>query len=199
MKPSNSSSRAKAAKYFGMLENQVERTRKVVLGLLAFAQDKKLHITKTQINPLVRESLQLLVQNFGGDKVSLKLSLGDNLPQVLVDQAALQQVIVNLAQNAIEAMEGNGTLSVCTRMSEEKNVQIVFRDTGPGVNQSSREEIFEPLFTTKAGSKGTGLGLPLSVMLLERFGARLYLEESQAGSGKGATFVIEIPVQVEGE
>ncbi len=189
-------SRAKAVKYFGMLENQVERTRKVVSGLLAFAQDKKLHIVKTQINPLVKESLQLLIQNFGDGKISLKLLLSDDLPPVFVDQAALQQVIVNLAQNAIEAMEGRGTLTVSTQNGEGKNIQIIFKDTGPGVTETSREEIFEPLFTTKASSKGTGLGLPLSVMLLERFGGKIFLDKT---SGKGAIFVVEIPYHFDGE
>lgn len=189
-------SKAKAIKYFGMLENQVERTRKVVSGLLAFAQDKKFQITKTNVNPLVKESLQLVVQNTGGTKVALELSLSEDLPPVFVDQVALQQVVVNIAQNAIEAMDGKGTLSVSTQFVDKKNIQIAFRDTGPGVKEESREEIFEPLFTTKATSKGTGLGLPLSVMLLERFGARIFLEEN---TKNGATFVVEIPAEIEGE
>jgi len=102
-------------------------------------------------------------------------------------------VIINVVQNAFEAMEGRGKLAIETENGQGNIIRISISNDGPAIPAEIRDEIFELLFTTKTAQKGTGLGLPISAMLLEHFDARLYLEDSRDGK---TIFVIEVPIQV---
>ena len=186
--------RKKAGKYLDTLKQQMDRTRKVVDGLLAFTKEKSSNVLPIDLTGVIKESAGLFSEHFSKDTLSLELKLSNQLPPALVDPVALQQVIVNVIGNAIDAMQGKGHLQVGAELTSEGYIGISVSDTGPGIGEEIKDEIFEPLFTTKSTEKGTGLGLPISVLLLERFGARIYLEE---GSGPGATFVIEVPAAKE--
>lgn len=177
--------------YLDTMEEQVERTSRVVSGLLEFTKPKCFEVRPTDVNAVITESTAWLSQHLSLDRLSVKMELRQDIPKALVDSVALQQVIINVIQNAYEAMEGEGKLQVETGLKDRYVIRIAISDTGPGVPPDMREEIFEPLFTTKSASKGTGLGLAICVMLLERFEGRIILEES---SSQGSTFVIQVPV-----
>lgn len=181
-----------ASKYLDTMEMQVERTRRVVSGLLEFTQPKRSEVEPSDVNLIVSEALELLADPLDSSNLDLEVTLDDDLPPVLVDPVALQQSLVNIIQNAYEAMDGKGRLEVKIEMSGKDTIRITLADNGPGIPPFLKEEIFEPLFTTKTDRKGTGLGLPVSVMLLERFGGSIRLDDTPGG---GATFIVEVPVR----
>lgn len=176
-------------RYLDMMETQVERTKSVVTALLEFAHPKQSEIHAVNVNQVIEEALGFISQHLSLDKISLDVCLEPGIPDVLADPVSLQQVFINVIQNAYDALEAEGAIQIETRLKTD-HIRITINDDGPGVPRAIREEIFEPLFTTKT-SKGTGLGLPVSIMLLERFSARIYLEDKE---DNGARFVIELPV-----
>jgi PAS domain S-box-containing protein len=188
--------------YIDTMEEQVERTSRVVTGLLEFTQTKRSEVRPADVNSILTEALDLLSRHLSLEKLSVSIhtDLGADLSPALVDSTALQQVLVNVIQNSFEAMGVEGKLDVRTENTDSGMVRITISDNGPGVPPDLRDEIFEPLFTTKTDRKGTGLGLAISVMLLERFRGRIYLDDAPK---EGASFVIEVPIQeggtVEGE
>lgn len=184
----------KSEVFLSTLENQIERTRKVVSGLLAFAQTKRSVIAPTDINQVVSKAVEFITEQMPDKDIKLEISLTDNLPLGMADAVSLEEVIINVAQNSYEAMEGKGVIKIGTEQANGEILRIVLADNGPGISAQMREEIFEPLFTTKDSGKGTGLGLSVSVMLLERFGGRISLEDTPGG---GATFIIEVPISQE--
>lgn len=180
----------KANKYVSMISQHVERTNQIISGLLAFAQEKESKVSEVDVNLVVKKALQFAAQNVSSPDLHLEIDLTPSLPSASADAEALQQVVVNVIHNGIDAMEQEGRLSVRTELSGTDLIRIVVTDNGPGIPDHLKEIIFEPLFTTKAGGRGTGLGLSLSVMLLERFGGRIYLDNLYT---QGARFVIELP------
>ncbi len=182
----------KIQKYLDTLDKQIERTRKVVTGLLEFTQEKRSKIEAVEVNSSINEALQFLSQPLSSENLVLQLSLFKDISPAMADPVALQQVIINVLQNAIDSMNAKGKLSVKTEQ-KNKRIKISIKDSGCGIPDYLRDEIFEPLFSTKSSGKGTGLGLAVSVMLLERFGGKIYIEET---SSMGTTFVIEVPVAV---
>ncbi|MBD3285546.1 PAS domain S-box protein, partial [candidate division WOR-3 bacterium] len=177
--------------YLDTMEEQVERTRRVVSGLLEFTHPERSAPKPSDVNAIVQEGIRWVKQRYSFDEITMNVKLEKSLPEALADKVALEQVVVNVLQNAYDAMEGSGIISVSTENPEGKTIRIRVSDNGPGVPTDIADEIFEPLFTTKSGNKGTGLGLSLSAMLLERFGGQILLDK---GCKNGACFVIEVPV-----
>ena len=110
---------------------------------------------------------------------------GQGLPKVRIDIHQIQQVLINVLLNAIQAMEKGGTLAIRTFSENENDVGIEVRDTGVGIPRPHLKKIFDPFFTTK--SEGTGLGLSISLKILENHGATI---DAVSEEGKGSTFTI---------
>jgi len=182
--------RKKAAGYLTTMEQQLDRAHQIVSSLLKFAKENRMDVGFHNVNHIVREALQFLSQHLSFKDISLELRLDENLSFASVDHEVLQQVIVNVIQNAYEAMEGSGRLVIRTEKEKEDTISIAISNDGPPIPKGIQEEIFELLFTTKTARKGTGLGLPVSVMLLEHFGGNIYLENS---TDKETIFIIEVP------
>ncbi len=186
--------RKEVSKYLDTMEEQVDRTNKVVTGLLKFTKPKRSETKPSSVNEIVSEALSLLSKHLNRDKVMVETKFQNNLPLALVDPVALQQVIINVVQNAFEAMidmGSQGKIVIATELAEPEMIRIVIHDNGPGIPPALRDEIFEPLVSSKTDKQGTGLGLSIAVMLLERFKGRIYLEDTSIG----ASFVIEVPGQ----
>ncbi|MFZ1951624.1 MAG: MASE4 domain-containing protein [Pseudolabrys sp.] len=148
--------------------------------------------TILQVNDLIRETLSSLEHDLRDYGVSLTTELGGNVPSIHADRAQINQVLFNLFKNAIEAMLScppeKRSLRVVTAATENSDVSINIRDTGPGIGVENRESVFDPFFTTK--QKGTGLGLFICRTIIERHGGKLRLGES---SSRGTTFEISFP------
>jgi signal transduction histidine kinase len=146
------------------------------------------------MGPLIDESLKLWYSRMKKDGIQLRLSLEENLPAVLGDPVEIQQVLTNIVQNAIEAMQGGGALSLSTAkgtLSLDKKrpaVIITVRDSGRGIPLDQQNNIFNPFFTSK--HTGTGLGLAISHRIVSRHGGLLSFESVP---DVGTTFTIELP------
>ena len=141
------------------------------------------------VNEVVREMFELLRGEAYRYAVSVRTDLAADLPIITADRVQLQQVLMNLILNAIEAMkETGGSVSIESRLNQEGFLQISVSDTGSGLPTEKLEKIFEPFFTTKP--KGSGMGLAISRSIIESQGGRLW---ASANRGCGATFHFTLP------
>ena len=146
-------------------------------------------------NKAIREIIEMLRVEASRYRISLTADLTAYVPRIISDRVQLQQVLMNLMLNAIEAMkETGGSISVETRLNESKLLQITVRDTGPGLPAANEEQIFEPFFTTKP--QGSGMGLAISRSIIESHGGRLWATRN---SGPGATFHFTLPTTIEAQ
>jgi signal transduction histidine kinase len=167
----------------------VDRLNDLVSRLLYFARSGHETRQAVDLNTIVREVLELMRAQADAQKVTLGADLDSKLPQVAGSAQALQQVVLNLTTNALQAMPGGGRLDCRTRwLAAEEEAELRVRDTGPGVPADARSRLFEPFFTTRA--EGTGLGLALCREIVRQHGGRIELAESE---GTGAEFVVRLP------
>jgi PAS domain S-box-containing protein len=146
-----------------------------------------------EVNEIMQETIALLRDEAVRHNISVRTELAADLPQFVADRLQLQQVLMNLIVNSIEAMkEIDGTREIIIKSQREENQQILISvsDTGAGLPPRLAEKIFDPFFTTKA--HGTGMGLRISRSIIEAHGGRLW---TVASSGRGATFQFTLPVK----
>ena len=165
----------------------IDKIQKIVEDMLHFAKPKPAHFKEEAVNEVVEKSLLILQPKFKNANIQWLFEKEEALPTVRIDQHQIQQVLVNLMLNAIQAMEKGGALSIQT-FARPGGVGISVKDTGIGIPQTNLKKIFDPFFTTK--SEGTGLGLSISLKILEKHGATL---EVVSKEGKGSTFTLHLP------
>ena len=166
----------------------IEKIQKIVDDMLHFAKPKASHFKEEEINGVVERSLAILQTKLKKGNISYVFEQGQGLPKVRIDIHQIQQVLINVILNAIQAMEKGGTLTIRTFLSNGDGVGIEVRDTGVGIPRSHLKRIFDPFFTTK--SEGTGLGLSISAKILENHGATIDVVSEE---GEGSTFNIFFP------
>ncbi len=173
-----------------LMEEALGRIEKVARRLQEFARPKGLEMGRVDLNRAVEGALALL----GGEAARRGVEIRWDrkaLPRVWGDFYSLQEVFFNLFSNAMDAMEGGGTLEIKAsrvfppEQAGEEVVAVEIEDTGEGMSPAVRERIFEPFFTTKGEKGGTGLGLALCRMLLSEMGGRI---EVESGPGRGTLF-----------
>ncbi|HVY91150.1 MAG TPA: ATP-binding protein, partial [Bryobacteraceae bacterium] len=167
------------------------RAGEIVRRIRALSGKSDSQKAPVDLNALVTDVASLLDRELAGSQVELRMELAKELPAVTGDPVQLQQVIINLAMNAIEAMRGagNGTrnLWIRTRRSDARTATIAVEDSGPGIPAGDPEQLFTAFYTTK--KEGLGIGLSISRTIVEAHGGRL----SAANSERGAIFQIELP------
>ena len=170
---------------------QTLRCRETVKGLLDFARQSSSTPSLTEVNTVVDKTLFLLENQTMFQNIRTVRNFGADLPEVLIDAGQLQQVVINLVINAVDAMEENGVLTIETRKAP-KNQEILLQisDTGKGIPENILPLIFEPFFTTKKVGKGTGLGLSIVHGIVTHAGGKIDV----ASSPKGATFTVRLPI-----
>lgn len=172
------------------IEEHVERARKVVHNMLGYARRMEPRLEDVDVNQTINQTIDILENFARANTIDIQTDLMDSVPIIAGDQAQLQQVILNLISNAIDAIGKEGTVSVKSR-ADDSVIRVVIADTGPGIPENMQKKIFDPFFTTKSSGKGTGLGLWISYTIIEKLGGSLSLR-SQAG--KGAEFTITMPI-----
>jgi two-component system NtrC family sensor kinase len=178
--------------YVGDVYIQSERIKKIVENLLDFSRQKKQELHDCQMGDIVRHALGLVANQLKISKVKHLVTIADNLPLVSVDPAQIQQVLVNLYINAIQAMPQGGELFIDVAPDREHDQVIVtVRDTGTGIKQDILPYIFDPFFTTKS-TKGTGLGLSVSYGIIQQHHGEISVESAES---QGTTFIIKIPAK----
>ncbi len=174
-----------------LVRDEIRRLDHVLEDFLQFARPRELAVRPIDLVPLVTRVLDLLEGDAERRNIRLVRRLSA-VPPVAGDDGRLRQVIMNLALNAMEAINGSGQLTVSTT-SQPRMVALTIEDTGPGIPPELRERIFEPFFTTKAA--GSGLGLPIVHAIVTQHGGSIEIENGQAG---GTRFVVRLPIAKSG-
>ena len=169
-----------------------KRAAALVRQLLTFSRRQVLQPRAVDVSAQANET-RLLLERLLPSNIQLVTSLAQGLPPVLVDPGQLEQVLMNLAVNARDAMPEGGTLEIVTAR-EDGSVLLSVRDTGKGVSKELQARIFEPFFTTKAPGKGTGLGLATCHGIVQQAGGRI---ELRSAAEKGTTFRVLLPAMQE--
>ena len=173
------------------VEEETERILKIVKNLLDFSKPKDSNPNEADINAIVRKTLTLVQNMIDVSNVDMKLTLDERLPSVFVDEHQIQQVLVNLITNAVQAMSSGGKLFIATRAGKRgDSVEITVMDTGKGIAPEFLPHIFDPFFSTK-GEGGTGLGLSVSYGIIKKHHGEIRVESKV---GVGTTFTIELPI-----
>jgi len=173
------------------IEQHVARARKIILNLLGFARRMEPAKEKIDINKLLDETTGFLENEARYVNIQINKEYGDNVPVITSDLSQIQQVVLNLLNNAIDAIGHDGAVTVSSRYHEKADeVEISVADTGKGIAESDLDKIFDPFFTTKEVGKGTGLGLSISYSIIEKLGGKMKV---QSKVGKGTVFTILLP------
>jgi two-component system NtrC family sensor kinase len=181
-----------------MIIEQADRCTRIIKGLLSFSRKGTQEKSSTNMNELVENSISLVRNQSSFLNITVDMEFDPDLPKVTVDSNQIQQVVLNLVSNAVDAMAGEGTITIRTRtidLDGVKFVETAITDTGPGIFPEHMNKILEPFFTTKSVGKGTGLGLPVSYGIIKRHGGDLLIHSK---IGKGSTVTVRLPVR-EGE
>ncbi|TIH18183.1 sensor histidine kinase [Marinifilum sp. JC120] len=173
------------------VRTQGGRCKNITHKLLSFARQTDSRIAEVSLPALIEEVVEISMQQARYAKVELSLDLDRNMPQVKASISELQQVFLNLVNNAIQAMESTGGKLRIDCYAEDEMAHISIADTGPGIPEAYLSRIFDPFFTTKPVGKGSGLGLSICYGLIHQMGGDI---EVESGVGMGARFNIRLPL-----
>jgi two-component system NtrC family sensor kinase len=177
--------------YLGLVESETERCSRIVSNLLAFSRKSPPQLSDLDVGDLVERCVRLSRHKIELANIRLAVTAAPDLPTVRGDFNQLQQCLINLIFNAIDAMDQGGRLSIEARLAGEKGVQIVVSDTGTGIAPEHLDRLFEPFFTTKQEGRGTGLGLSTVYGIMQRHGGAVRVDSLP---GRGTTFILELPL-----
>ncbi len=188
-----------------VLNQEADRTRRIVQNLLDFARQRAPERHPTRLDALVRTVLELQAYMLSTNRIEVTVDIPASLPAVPIDRSQLQQVLLNLTRNAVQAVASaadHGQVAFSARefdagprTATRRMIRLAVTDDGPGVQVEHRDRLFLPFFTTKPPGEGTGLGLPVSFGIVAAHNGHLRFEPGPGG--RGATFVIELPVDAD--
>jgi len=158
--------------------------------MLQFGRKTETSIEPTDITPRLKEIISLMSKQAQIRNVDLVLNLETNLPKALIDPLELEQVIVNLINNALDAIKRGGKIEIKAQRQGDY-IHLAVCDSGPGMPPGVQERIFEPFFTTKPVGRGTGLGLSVCFGMVTGWGGKI---ECESAPGRGTTMHLQLPV-----
>lgn len=176
------------------IDSQVNRCKRITQNLLRFARRTKSVIETVNLNAFLEEVVELMEREAKSGGIKFFTNFQPDLPLLLSDPSQLQQVFLNMINNAIDAHDGKpyGSIHLTTRFDEDAEMlSISFADTGLGIQETNMKKIFDPFFTTKSVGKGTGLGLSICYSIVKMLGGDIAVKSEY---GKGAEFIISMPL-----
>ena len=176
--------------YLGLIKSEAFRCKSITTGLLDFSRLRTGDRHPLDVAEIIRSSAKLISHQKRNSDIKIELDIGDDLPMLNADGGQLQQAVIALATNAIDAMPHEGTLTFRV-YAEPRRIAIAVEDTGVGIKTEDLPKVFEPFFTTKEVGKGTGLGLAVCYGIITDHGGRLSVRSTV---GKGTTFTIFLPI-----
>jgi two-component system, sporulation sensor kinase E len=177
------------AEQYDMILNELDRVETIITDFLSLAKSKVISLVPVDLNSVIQELVPLISADAMKNNVNFTLRLAEKLPELLLDRQEIKQVILNLARNGIEAIRGQGSLTICTE-NQEQQVVLAVSDTGCGIPPELMNQIYNPFFTTK--DTGTGLGLSVCASIVEHYAGKI---EVQSEEGKGTVFTITFPLR----
>lgn len=191
----NLSRRQDICESLDLIASESRRCGELVKNLLTFSRATPMNLQATDLNRVIEQSLRLVQHQLDLGAIQVQTELDPGLPLVHCDGAQIEQVLLALVMNAIDAMPQGGNLWLTSKADREKNqVQIVVRDDGSGIPPEILPQIFEPFLTTKETGRGVGLGLAISHSILDRHNGNI---EVQSELGRGTTFTVTLPWEAE--
>jgi len=185
--------REEAMECLELIATESRRCGDLVKNLLTLSRSAPMNVEATDLRAVIDRCLLLVRHQLELGGIHLQLNLAEDLPRVPCDPAQIEQVLIALIMNAIDAMPRGGNLWLQTRLSnDEKELEIQVRDDGAGIAPDVLPQIFEPFLTTKESGHGVGLGLAISRGIVERHNGRI---EVQSELGRGTTFTITLPAR----
>jgi PAS domain S-box-containing protein len=179
---------------------QGNNAKRIVENLLSFVRFKEFREEVLDIHKCIEAVLVLEENTFALNNISVNMNMAETLPKVKGDAGELQQVILNIVNNAVGSMKGKGGfLTITTRaINNNQNIEIRISDTGTGIKRENRKKIFDPLFTTKKVGEGTGLGLTVTYAIVKKHGGEITFETKthEESDNPGTTFIISLPATV---
>jgi two-component system, NtrC family, sensor kinase len=174
------------------INTQGKRCKEITHKLLSFARKTDSRIQVVLMNDLIKDAIGLAEQSAKYSKITINTNLEANIPFIQASQTEIQQVFLNLINNAVDAMDkkGGGTIDITSRV-DGNAIVVDFADNGPGIHRSNLARIFDPFFTTKPVGKGTGLGLSICYGIIKKMGGEIHV---QSVVDEGTTFSIRIPI-----
>ena len=192
----NEQKRAEIRECLDLVESESQRCGDLVKNLLTFSRTAPMNLEWADVNQVVDRCIRLVQHQLDLGNVQLQLETGADLPTLHCDPAQMEQVLLALVMNAIDAMPRGGNLLVRTRsLPQSRQIEIQVRDDGMGIPPDLLPRMFEPFLTTKETGKGVGLGLAISKTIVERHGGVIEVESQP---GRGTTFYIFLPVDAVG-
>ena len=185
----NNDDRREFVEDLSMIIQQTHRCKEITQNLLEFARTGSFEIINIDINQLIEKTLLLVGPEVKLDKIQIVRRLAPDSLLAETDPSQLQQVFLNLMNNALDAVGPGGLIEVTTS-DERESFRISFQDNGVGIPRSNIKKIFEPFFTTKPTGSGTGLGLSICYRIMEKLKGKL---EVISQENKGARFTVIIP------
>ncbi|MCP3887652.1 MAG: hypothetical protein GY702_02105 [Desulfobulbaceae bacterium] len=174
------------------IQQSVGRCKTITHRLLGFARHTDVKIEKTDINAVLQEVVAFLAQEATYSQIKICFELDKNIQEIFSDRSQLQQIFLNITNNAIDAIGSNGQILLSSKKIDQETIQVKISDTGMGMSPEVERRIFDPFFTTKETGKGTGLGLSITYGILKKLGGIINV---QSEIGKGTTFEITLPVK----
>ncbi len=176
--------------FMSKVDAETERIRKIVKNLLDFSKPKDANLKEEDVNAVIQKTLTLVQNMIDVSNIETTVKLETGLPHLYIDEHQIQQVLVNLVTNAVQATPAGGKLFIASRLGKDgDSVDITVMDTGKGISPEFLPHIFDPFFTTK-GEGGTGLGLSVSYGIIKNHNGEIRVESKV---GVGTTFTIELP------
>ncbi len=173
-----------------LVKEALERIRQIVRGLLDLSRPAEEDKTDVQLNKLLRDAGSLMAPQLKADGIVMELELDPKLPTIRANSGELQQVILNLILNAIDAQPAGGSIKVSTSHGNNY-VQLCVEDRGIGIDSQSIDRIFEPFYTSKLAGRGTGMGLYVCKITIEKHGGTITVKSDL---GKGTAITISLPI-----
>jgi two-component system NtrC family sensor kinase len=174
-----------------VVNKSVDRCKAITHRLLGFARRTDVYSEQLDINEIILEVIQFLDNAMLYNRIKLELDLDDDLPSTISDRLQLQQIFLNIINNAIDAIGKNGLIKIRSQRAAP-DLRITIEDSGPGIAADVLPNIFEPFYTTKEQGKGTGLGLSITYGLIKKLGGDIAVESRL---GHGTVFTITIPIK----
>jgi len=178
-------------RYFGLMMNAIQKIEKVVAGLLDFSHQDNFQFKIFDLHVSIDKALSLVEYNFERKGVSVKKKYDRRIKHCMGDYQHIEQVIINLVLNAIDAMPQGGQIHISSFL-ENSTAFVEIKDSGVGISPENIEKIFDPFFTTKEPGKGTGLGLSVSYNIIKEHGGDISVESE---INKGTKFTIVLPLK----
>ena len=180
------------SRYLSTMELETARCGEIVKNLLAFSRQSKTAIETHSIKEIIERSLALITHELELEEIKIVKEFEPNLPNVQCDSKQIQQVLLNLIDNASEAMAKGGILTIAVKRSERDGfLDVVISDTGCGISKENLKNIFEPFFTTKQEGKGVRLGLSIAYGIIARHNGSI---EVKSELKKGSSFKVVLPI-----